>query len=152
MLINSASAAQYQTIQQQQQTSRLPVNTQSTTQTAASTTSISEGAQQLQLKELDIANKYDVTNMSEDERISMSKELLEDLIIGIDEFAVMSFPMDKMRDNMGIAYNKGEKINLVEQFTNSLAVAKQQGASAQEISIREDLVSIVKNLSKLSRS
>ena len=94
-----------------------------------------------------IGSRYDVTDMSEKEMGEMSHSLFDSGLIGSLEFAVMSFPLDKMREDIGIDVNPSEKLNFLEQYKNSLVMARQNNASPQEINTWENIVDILDKLS-----
>lgn len=93
-----------------------------------------------------IGSKHNATNMTEEEMGKMSKELFDAGLIGSTEFAVMSFPFDQMRKNIGIVVDESKKINYVEQYKNSLAMARQNNASPQELKYRENIIAVLEKL------
>lgn len=145
MIIQNNQTMQYQSIYTRNEPQVMQVNS-SVKSVQNDQSTISNEAQTLNAVEQRIANSYDVTNITEDERINLAKELHDNGLIGLDEFAVMSFPLNQVRDNMGINYSKNEAINLVEQYSQSLTVAKQNGASAKELQIRDNLLTAIKSL------
>ena len=80
----------------------------------------------------------------------MAKSLFDAGLIGGQEFAVMSFPLDHMRKNLGIAVDESKKINYVEQYKGSLAMARQNNASPQELKMLEHIVAVLDGLNSVA--
>ena len=97
-----------------------------------------------------IGSRYDVTNMTEKEMGEMSKSLFDAGLISSGEAAVMSFPLDQMRKNLGIVVDESKKINYVEQYKSSLAMARQNNASPQELKMREHMVAVLDGLNSVA--
>ena len=94
-----------------------------------------------------IGAKYDVTNMTEKEMGGMSQSLFDSGLVGSLEFAVMSFPLDQMRGDIGITTNPSGKINYQEQYKNALLMASQNNASPQEIKAWGNIADVLNKLS-----
>lgn len=118
------------------------------TQSVESPSSITTISPQAQLA--NIRSRYDVTNMTEKDMGEMSKSLFDAGLIGSLEFAVMSFPFDKVRENLGIEVDPAKKINYVEQYKNSLAMASQNNASQQELKIRNNILAVLDSLDSVA--
>jgi len=115
------------------------------------TVSISSNSKALARKEQEIASRYDVTNLSENERIAMATELLDNKLISPTQHAVMSFPIQEMASHWpGYegTYDPDEKVNYLQQSIDQLAFAKNGGASAQELQQREATIALLGNLNK----
>jgi len=113
---------------------------------AESPSSITTISPQAQLA--NIGSKFDVSNMTEKEMGLMSKQLFDSGLIGSLEFAVMSFPLGEMRENMGLNTDVSEKIDYLHQYTVGLDMAKKNNASAQELTTWENIVAIFDKLDK----
>jgi len=111
----------------------------------ASVTTISPEAQLA-----NIGSRYDATNMTEKEMGEMAKSLFDAGLISSGEAAVMSFPMDHLRKSLGIAVDESKKINYVEQYKSSLAMALQNNASPQELKMREHMVAVLDGLNSVA--
>jgi len=80
----------------------------------------------------------------------MAKSLFDAGLISSGEAAVMSFPMDHLRKSLGIAVDESKKINYVEQYKSSLAMALQNNASPQELKMREHMVAVLDGLNSVA--
>ena len=115
---------------------------------------ISNGAKELGNIEQDIAKRYDVHNLSENERIAMAGELFDNNLITPTQYAVMSFPIEKMTSQWpGYegTYDPNKKRDFLQQSIDQLAFAKS-GGSSQETRSRGEVISVLENLNKLRSS
>lgn len=124
------------------------------TPAASSTDSvtISNSANDLASKELDIANRYDVRNLSETERLAMAKELFDNKLITPTQHAVMSFPIEEMVSKWpGYegTYDPSQKIDYLQQSIDQLSFSKSGNASTQEIQSREQMISLLTDLDRI---
>lgn len=110
---------------------------------------ISHNAKELAEIEREISSRYDVTNLSENERIAMSKELLDNKLISPGQHAVMSFPMQAQVSTWPgyeESYDSNKKVDYLQQSIDQSAFAKSAGASSQELHSREQVISLLENL------
>jgi len=85
--------------------------------------------------------------MTEEEMSKLAKELKENGLITSDEYAVMSFPRNKARENLGVDINKNEKIDYLKQSKDQLSYMISSSFSAREINIQEGIYLTLKSLS-----
>jgi|GEM_PF-1490746 len=110
---------------------------------------IDPGTKNMGAAEKDIASRYDVTNLSENERIAMAGELFDNNLISPAQYAVMSFPMQEAVSRWpGYegTVDPDRKENFLQQSIDQLGFAKGANASAQEIQSRESVISLLENL------
>jgi len=116
---------------------------------------ISNNAKEFEGIVRDIANRYDVRNLSENERIAMARELFDNNLITSTQYAVMSFPIEKFASEMpGYegTYDPNKKTDYLQQCIGGLALAKSMNASTQEIRLREEEISVLSDLNKFRNS
>ena len=112
---------------------------------------ISDAAKEMSNIEQDIASRYDVTNMTESERVSMANELFDNDLITQRQHSVMSLPFQSfLAEKTGTmdTYDPNEKFNYLQQRIDQLSFTKSSGASTQEMELDEGIVSILENLNK----
>ena len=110
--------------------------------------------EQMKQTEQDIANRYDVTNMSEVEKAGLAKELWSNKLIDDNTFAVMSFESNKVISaHLGIEYTGEQKRNVLQEFKNELEFTLAKGGETKEgIETRENIISILEKLQSLKSS
>tara|TARA_Y100000782_G_scaffold25272_1_gene27897 strand:+ start:6701 stop:7180 length:480 start_codon:yes stop_codon:yes gene_type:complete len=86
-----------------------------------------------------IAQKYDVTNISGAERRAMTGELMGAGLISSTEGLVMAAP-SSMNEN------PSEKENYLEVMQQSLDLAKNNGSAAEQVELLESVLSILDKL------
>lgn len=98
--------------------------------------------------EQDIANRYDVTNMSEVEQVQMAKELKANGLIDDKQFLMMSLEKRKgMAMHLGIEYTGDQKRNVLTDAKNDLEFTLQTGGDTKEgINIRENFIALLERL------
>lgn len=155
MISNTSISSSYQvqnpSIKYAQVQSETIANNNSTSVSKTDSVSISNQAKELASIERDIASRYDVTNLSENERIAMSQELFANKLITPTQHAVMSFPIEEAASNMpGYegSYNPDKKINYLQQQIAQLSFARNGGASSQELQSREGVISLLEDFNK----
>lgn len=160
MLISNSSISFYSQIQSRDFDSAqvLPEITSSNSKLNLSqtdTVTISNNANELEGIQREIASRYDVTNLSENERLAMAHELLDNKLITPTQHAVMSFPIQEMVSHWpGYegTFDPNKKTNYLQQSIDQLAFANSGNASTQEIQSREELISLLGNLNKFRNS
>jgi len=150
MILNSSITSYYQVQSPSIKSAQIqPETTANNTSTSVSKTdsvSISNRAKDLAGIEREIASRYDVTNLSENERIAMSHELLDNKLITPAQHAVMSFPIEEAVSHMpGYegTYDPNKKVDYLQQQIAQLSFARSGGASSQELQSREELISLL---------
>lgn len=86
----------------------------------------------------DVVGKYDITNMSSNEVVSMYKELYDNKLIDFKDYMISTFnpaqsPMwnDALKkiEDTSLSSNPNEKINYLEYFKTRVDQAEQYGSS-----------------------
>jgi len=145
---NSTISSYYQTASASTKSNQTQAEGASSSHPSKNTVNISSGAQGLAGIEQDIASRYDVTNLSENERIAMSQELFDNQLISPFQYAVMSFPMEEAVSNFpGYEghYDPNQKVNYLQQSIDQFDFAKSAGASTQELQTREKLITFLES-------
>jgi hypothetical protein len=117
------------------------------TETSSSKVTISDKAKHTGQIQSELSKKYNVSSMTEEEMSKLAKELKENGLITSDEYAVMSFPRNKARENLGVDINKNEKIDYLKQSKDQLSYMISSSFSAREINIQEGIYLTLKSLS-----
>ena len=104
---------------------------------------LSETGKNAEKKWLEIANKYDVTNISTNERSTMTGELLNNGLISSPEAMVLVAPIS-------INHDPTTKINFLEQTRQGLDFAKNNGATQKQIELWEKSLEVLEQLNTLS--
>lgn len=97
------------------------------------------GQSQLQ----NISNKYDVTNLSGYERISMAEDLRDSGLISSDTYMTLVAPQSINEDF-------GAKTNYLEAAKDAFEFASQHGASANQIAMQKEQLDILEQMHNLS--
>ncbi len=91
-----------------------------------------------------VANDYDVTNISQNEIVGMTSELMDNGLISSRDGLHLMAPRSVDND-------PEVKYDLLASMRESLAFAKENGGSAEELKIIERSVDILESLQDLSR-
>ena len=91
--------------------------------------------------EVDIASRYDLTNISYNEKVEMGKELLANESITNFEYALMTFPHD-FSGITGVKFDPNEKVDFHGKMKSQLEFMQSHaGTRHQDIVIQENLFS-----------
>ncbi|MBB1440972.1 hypothetical protein H5202_20395 [Shewanella sp. SG41-4] len=142
MIIHSASAMQYQVVQQRLQSpTTSPVARQ--TNSAEDKVTLSSQAQQI---ENGIARQYDVTNMSHTELTEMAKTLKDNGLISHREHMLMTFQLPTSIE-AGQSQDPNIKKNYLENFQTRYDFAKQDDSDAVTTDILQKITGVLQSLS-----
>ncbi|NRB25939.1 hypothetical protein [Shewanella sp.] len=120
------------------------VSTSTSTSTSTDKVTISDAGRNAESKWQEISNKYDVTNMSSNELMKMSKELYDNKLISEKEYLLMYDPL-------GIDEDRNSKHNFLDIMRNDLNEARKRGDDTTEgINIRIKKLDILERLERLS--
>jgi hypothetical protein len=97
-----------------------------------------------------IASRYDTTNMSEQERVMLAKDLREAGLIDERLYLMMSFEHSKvMAMHLGEEYTGNDKQNMLESARSALEFVLQNGGDTPEgLAIRRDIIAIYEQLNQ----
>jgi len=123
-------------------------STQADNSKHADKVTFSDKAEQMRQAEQDIANRYNVTNISEIEQVQMAKELKANGLIDDKQFLMMSLEKRKgMAMHLGIEYTGDQKRNVLQDAKNDLDFTLQNGGDTEEgIQIRENFIALLERL------
>ena len=110
--------------------------------------------EQMKQAEQDIANRYDVTNMSEVEQVKLANELKANGLIDDKQFLMMSLEKRKgMAVHLGIEYTGDQKRDVLQDAKNDLEFTLQTGGDTTEgIAIREDFIALLEKLKTMKNT
>jgi hypothetical protein len=148
-------SSQYNQIQtmgvQATQQKQAPATNQTNSTTHTDKVTLSSNTQQMQQTERDIANRYDVNNMSEKDLANMADELKSNGMIDSKQHLMMSFEHSKiMSDHFGFENKGGVKRDMLNDKRSELTFAKQQGDTAEGIGIREQMIALLERMKSIS--
>lgn len=104
--------------------------------------SISYAGRQAEKNWLSIAGEYDVTNITDNERIAMTNDLLNGKLISPEEGLSLIAPISMNHDN-------NEKVNYLNIQERNLNFSKSNGASHEQIDLLQRTVDILKKIHTL---
>jgi len=114
--------------------------TNATKNTETDTVVISSAGRNAEAKWKEIAQKYDVTNMSGNEVISMAENLYNNKLISTDEYLSMFVP-HSINDDLN------QKYNYLENRSLDLAMQEQYGGNSKTaIQSSIDVINILKKI------
>ena len=93
----------------------------------------------------EISNKYDVTNISQNEMASMVSSLIDNKLISSTDSLYLMAPRSMNVD-------PDVKFDLMATTRKSLIFAKENGASVEDIKNRESVLDILETLKSLSKT
>jgi len=108
---------------------------------------ISNEAQKVTDTQNMLAQKYNVRAMTEGEMGALAKELKDAGLISSDEFAVMSFPRNKARENLGIEVDPNQKIDYLKESKDRLDYMISSSFNSSEINIQKGIYGMLTRLS-----
>ena len=118
------------------------VSNVTTAKTETDTVAISNAGRNAEEKWQTIANKYDVTNMSQSEVATMTEELYENKLIPQDVLLHMIAPASMNQD-------PDQKYNVLSRMRDSLEFSKNRGSNPEQLEIQKRVVEIFERLKGL---
>lgn len=127
-----------------QKINALQDNQYSTTdsRSAADNVQISDNGKQAASAWQALANKYDVTSITTQERVDMARDMKDNGLISNDSMMLMVMPQS-MNDDMNTPSN------FIEDLENSIAASKSSGLGSKQLEMRTKLLGMLQNMDQL---
>ena len=113
------------------------------TRNDAANVTISDAGYSAEAEWQKIANKYDVTNISTNERAAMAQELSDNHLVSNDVLLFMVAPLSMNE-------NRDQKVNYLSMMRESFEVASNMGVSGKQLELQKERLSILERLNNLS--
>lgn len=111
---------------------------------------LSESAKKMGDAERDIAHRYDVEAITEQQMVSLATELKDAGLITSNEYAVMSFPREKARERLGVITSPNQNQNALRESKDKLNYMISNAFGTDEIKIQNGIYTALQRLHDLS--
>ena len=142
---NSVQVGRTEQIQKNTSTYTDTKSTATDVSTSTDKVTISDAGRNAESKWQVISRKYDVTNISSNDLVKMSKELYDNKLITEEEHLLMCSPMTIDSDG-----DMSSKHNFLNIMRDSLSYALKAGDTPKGISMRVARIDILEQLERLS--
>ena len=110
----------------------------------ADNVTISVAGQNADSKMKEIGSKYDITNMSTDERAALSQELRDNQLISNDVMLFMMAPLSMNEDT-------SQKVNYLELMRDSFEFASRTTTDPEQLEIQRQHLHVLEQLSGIAK-
>ncbi|NRB25938.1 hypothetical protein [Shewanella sp.] len=139
---NSVQVGRTEQIQKNTYTDTKSTATDVSTSTSTDKVTISDAGRNAESKWQEISNKYDVTNISSNELMTMSKELYDNKLISEEEYLLMYVPLSMDED-------PNQKNNYLGAMRDDLNIARRTGDTKEGMNMRITRIDILENIERL---